>query len=124
MNKKKIIVVEDDEYVLEFITYALKGSDFEIISLENGIQALDLISKGAPDLIVFDYMTPKMSGLQFCAELAKDPKTKQIPKIMMTASEKMEMEKIPQEYGVSVLLKKPFTSEELIEKIDALLRGN
>jgi len=121
MSNKKIVISEDDEYIADFITHILKGSEFDVRFARNGSEAVELVSKEMPDLLIMDYMTPRLNAAQICEELSKNESTKNIPKIIMTASSRDEVKGATQKYGIKILMKKPFFANELMKNIrDAL----
>ncbi len=121
MAQKKIVVSEDDQYIADFITHIFRGTDFEVFFARDGQQALDLVGKEVPDLIIMDYMTPKLNAFQICQELNKDEKMRTIPKIIMTASGKDEIAQGLDKFGVRSLIKKPFFASELLKSVESAL---
>ena len=119
--KKKILIVDDDEYVIDLLSFALKRHEYNVLISRDGYQALDVIDKEQPDMLVIDFMMPKINGLQLCEELSKNEQTKSIPKIILTASGRVEQLKIPEGYGVRHIMKKPFNTNELIDNIKRIL---
>lgn len=117
---KKVLVVDDDEYVVELISYALKKNNFEVIVARDGMQARALLAKEKPDLLILDVMVPKIDGIQLCEGIKKDTVLRDIPVIMISAAEREEITDKIKELGVQLFLRKPFTTNELISGINAI----
>ncbi|HRY29365.1 MAG TPA: response regulator transcription factor [Elusimicrobiota bacterium] len=122
MSPQKILLVEDDDYILDFINFALQRTGYEITTVGDGAAAMEAVMKDPPDLIVMDCILPKMSGLQLCTELKSNSKSQSIPIILMSASLRIKPEEIVETYGVECFLRKPFHSVELLSAIDSVLK--
>jgi len=83
--QKTILVVEDDDHILELITYHLRAADFQVLQTFTGEEALERASIDRPDLILLDLMLPGMSGLEVCAKLKGDTATRKIPVTIVSA---------------------------------------
>lgn len=114
---KKIMLVEDDVYVLDVAVLALKRkSDFEIMACKNGRQALAECAEFKPDLVLLDYMMPEMTGMEVLRRLKKNDSTKHIPVVLMTALGKDMCEDF-MEVGAADVIYKPFNVLTLGDKI-------
>ena len=78
MAKEKILVVEDEESILELVTFNLKKEGYEVEGVTTGEEALDYARTSSPDLIVLDLMLPGVDGLEVCKRLMSDPETESI----------------------------------------------
>lgn len=117
--KKKILVVDDDPSVIDFLEDALSLADFSVLSTQSPQEALLLAKENNPDVIIADLLMPQMRGEELVAQLAKDEKTAEIPVIFLTGLLDKEKEKaIKEKTGRYCLLAKPVTYEELIEAIN------
>lgn len=89
---KKILLVDDEPDILEFLKYSLEMNGFEVITALNGVDALLSLSQ-KPDLIILDIMMPKMDGYEVCQRIRENPDFKQTPLMFLTArsSEKDEI---------------------------------
>jgi len=114
-----ILIVEDDESMRELIAAKLEKK-FDVISAENGKAALDIVGNKTVDLIVSDIMMPKMDGYDFVRELRNTGL--QIPVIMATAKQSFDDKKDGFLVGADDYMVKPINFDELIWRIDALLR--
>ena len=118
---KKVLIVEDEIYIMNIISFGLKRKGYQVITAAEGNEALALASKHDPSVILLDYMLPGMNGLQICAELKKESKTAAIPIIMITALDDKDLEDRTKEAGITILMRKPFSPNDLQEKIEELL---
>ena len=121
---KKIVLVEDEKHIRELLAYHLEKNKYTAHAYVSAEEARPVITTLAPHLIVLDLMLPKMSGLEFCKELKKNPKTKDVAILMLTA--KSSKEDIIQglELGADDYVTKPFDIREVMARIQAILRRN
>jgi DNA-binding response OmpR family regulator len=120
--KPKILVVDDEPDALELIAFNLKNAGLEVLTAENGDQALRLARSQLPDLILLDLMLPEVDGLEVCKILRRDAATSAIPIIMVTAKA-AEMDRVlGLELGADDYVTKPFSPRELVLRVKNLLR--
>jgi len=120
-KKKRILIVEDEDHMLSLLKYNLGKEDFDIKIAHNGEEGLSEAQKFKPDLIVSDVMMPKMDGYEFCRNLRKDPDTKAIPFIFLTARGQLPDKIEGLRTGADDYITKPFVPKELIEMVNARL---
>ena len=119
MNKKKILVVDDDPHIREVISFALQKAEMEVVSAENGQQALTQFNDTPTDLIVLDINMPEMDGLACCREIRK---ISEVP-ILFLSSRDDEIDRIlGLEIGGDDYVTKPFSPRELVARINAILK--
>jgi len=82
--KKRIVVVEDETFLLKALNMQLLNNNFEVFSAQDGLAGLNLIRETLPDLVLLDIILPKMNGFDVLAELKKDKKVKGIPVIILS----------------------------------------
>ena len=121
MEKKKILIVDDEEDIVFAIRLSLKAKDYEVFVGYNGQEALDKVRLNKPDLIILDLMLPKVDGYKVCRILKFDTKYKNIPVIILTARAQEKDRALAQEVGADDFITKPFESKVLLEKIQKLL---
>lgn len=111
----KILIVEDEKGISDFLKQGLEEESYEIIVASDGLSGLDLAITNKPDLILLDWMLPKMSGIEVCKEFRKtDSKT---PIIFLTAKDTIQETIEGLKSGANDYIKKPFSFEELLERI-------
>ena len=121
-NKTKILVVEDHEYLREFLRSAM-DEEFLVEQAEDGEQAWEMIQKTSPDLVVSDIMMPKMNGYELCEKLKSNYETSHIPIILLTAlSDKTEQLK-GLGLGADDYLTKPFDVTLLQQRIKTIIQN-
>jgi two-component system KDP operon response regulator KdpE len=119
MKKFTILVVDDDEQILDFLRPKLKGAGYNVLTANNGIEALEQAEAQDPDLLVLDLVMPKMDGFETLKEIRK---FSAIPVIVLSARV-ADVDKIKGlELGADDYLSKPFNPDELIARIEAVRR--
>ena len=124
-QKKKIMIVEDDVFVMDIYHTKLTQEGFEVISATNGMDGLKKLKaeKELPDLMLLDILMPYMDGLEMLAEVKKDDRLKDIPVILLTnLSQKVDVEKGMGLGANDFLIKSHFTPSEVLEKIKSQLK--
>ncbi|MGE5804712.1 MAG: response regulator [Ignavibacteria bacterium] len=114
---KKILVVEDEKELSDNIRILLEAEGYSVILVENGLEALKVIDKENPDLIISDIMMPFMNGYELFETVKEDLKTKIIPFIFLTAKNDMPALRYGMNLGADDYLIKPFTPEDLLQSI-------
>jgi two-component system, OmpR family, phosphate regulon response regulator PhoB len=122
MSRPKILVVEDDSDILKLLEYNIGGAGFEVLTSQDGHEALVLAKRQLPALVVLDLMLPGIDGLEICKELKRNPETAGIPVIMLTARGEEVDRIVGLELGADDYVVKPFSPRELILRIRAVLR--
>jgi len=117
-----ILIADDEPNQLELMDFNLKGAGFSIIKASNGLEALELIENHSPDLIILDWMMPKMSGIDVCRTLRSRSETKQIPIIILSARSEDSDKSLGLDTGADDYISKPFSPKELVSRVKALLR--
>lgn len=117
-----ILVVDDNQQNLELLQVYLEDVDCETRAAFDGVEALEMIAKEAPDLILLDIMMPKMSGFEVCRRVKNDSQTSDIPIIMVTAlSEYGDIER-GIDCGTDDFISKPINKLELITRVKTMLK--
>lgn len=122
MDKKSILLVEDEKDMLDIVKLRLEANDYKVITASDGQQALELARREKPDLIILDLMLPRLDGYKVCGLLKKDARFNKIPIVMFTARAQEEDIKLGKEVGADAYITKPFESEVLLSKISELLK--
>ena len=122
MSSEKILVVDDEDHIVELISYNLINSGYNVLTANNGLDAVRLAKEENPDLILLDLMIPGLDGFDVCKAIRNDNETKEISIIMLTAKGE-ELDKIlGLELGADDYITKPFSIRELLARIKANLR--
>jgi two-component system OmpR family response regulator len=119
MAGNKVLVVEDDETLLEVLTYNLDKEGYNVIKALDGASAVDSARMEKPDLIVLDIMLPELNGYEVCRILRKETT---VPILMLTARTDEVDKVVGLELGADDYITKPFSMKELIARIRAMLR--
>jgi len=122
MLKRSVLAVEDDKDILELVTYNLEKEGFEVRGVTTGEDALKSARSKTPDVILLDLMLPGMDGLAVCRELREDPKTKQIPIVIVSAKGEESDIVSGLELGADDYITKPFSPKVLVARVRAVLR--
>ena len=120
--KTCILIADDEPNQLELMDFNLTNAGFSIIKATNGKEAIELIENHSPDLIILDWMMPKMSGIDVCRTLRSRSETKQIPIIILSARSEDSDKSLGLDTGADDYISKPFSPKELISRVKALLR--
>ncbi len=117
-----ILVVDDNEANLELLHAYAESIGCRVLTARNGLEAIELVDRDQPDLILLDVMMPRMSGFQVCAKIKGDPATRDIPVVMVTALNEVSDVERAVESGADDFLTKPIHRLELITRVKSLLR--
>jgi len=117
-----ILVVDDNQQNLELLQAYLEDMDCETVPARDGLEALEIIGKKSPDLILLDVMMPKMSGFEVCKRIKNDPKTNDIPIIMVTALNEFGDIERGIDSGTDDFISKPVNKLELTTRVKTMLK--
>ena len=117
----KILVAEDEPNTVHLIARILAREGHEVIEAKTGAEALDVLERAAPDLVILDVMMPELDGFQALAKIRSDPRHQKLPVIMLTAKRQPEDVARGWATGADTYLTKPFSPLELTELIKRLL---
>lgn len=120
VNKKRILLVDDDAEIIESLKYALSAKGYEILIARDGNQGLATAEREDPDLVILDMMMPKRSGFLVLEKLRR---SRPVPMrvIMITANEGSRHKAYAEMLGVDDYIRKPFAMDRLIESVTRLL---
>jgi two-component system phosphate regulon response regulator PhoB len=119
---ERIVVIEDEEDILEVITYNLKREGYEVVTSTSGEDGLEKIELNAPQLVILDLMLPEIDGIELCRKLKADPLTQAIPVIMVTAKGEESDVVLGLGVGADDYITKPFSPREMVARVRAVLR--
>ena len=116
---KTILIIEDEEIMLDLLRYKINASGYRVLISRNGEEAMVVLKKERPDLIVMDLLMPKMDGFSTMKEIQKDESLKKIPLIIISNSgQPVELDEAKKLGAIDWLVKAEFDPQELIDKID------
>lgn len=122
MAKAKILVVEDEEDIIELVTYNLAKEGYQVSGVPTGEDMLKRVRSEPPDLVLLDLMLPGVDGLEVCKLLKSDSKTRHVPIIMLTAKGEEADIVSGLELGADDYITKPFSPRVLTARVRAVLR--
>ncbi|NEP83630.1 MAG: response regulator transcription factor [Okeania sp. SIO3C4] len=120
-NKKKILIVDDEDSLRTLLKRHLELQGYEVKDANSGIDALSILEKLNPDLIVSDIMMPQMDGLEFCQRLRSSNFGQLVPFIFLSSKGELEDRIVGLSMGADDYINKPFEMRELVAKIEAQL---
>ncbi|MDP8253959.1 MAG: response regulator [Candidatus Kaelpia aquatica] len=120
---KKILIIEDEPEQIKLISMRLKANGYDVTSTEVAREGLRIAKEEKPDLILLDILLPDINGLEVAENLKSDIITKEIPIIAFTALGTPDIEEQCKEAGISDFLRKPYESQDLIDKIKKQLEA-
>ncbi len=123
MHNSKILVVDDETYIVELVKFNLEKEAYRVVVAYDGLSALEMVRKEFPDLILLDIMLPNMDGLEVCRTLKQSPEYNTIPIIMLTAKGEEFDTVLGLEMGADDYIKKPFSPREMVARVKARLRA-
>ena len=122
-KKLRILLVDDEPSIVKMVGKRLEVEGFEVTVAMDGQEGLQKAQSQQQDLIILDLMLPKLNGYEVCGLLKRDSRYEKIPIIMLSARTQEKDEKEGLAAGANVFMTKPFKSQELVERIKALLQG-
>lgn len=124
MTPNNLLVVEDEDAIREMICTLLRREEYSVREAANVEQAMALMDEWIPDLILLDWLLPGLSGIEWTRQLKRNQKFSEIPIIMVTARGEEDDRIHGLELGIDDYVTKPFSTRELIARIQSVLRGS
>ena len=122
IENSKILLVDDEEDILEFLSYNLKKEGFRIDTANNGISALKKLEKSKPDLIILDVMMPEMDGIEVCEKIREKQRYDDILILFLTARSEDYSELAGFSAGADDYITKPIKPKLLVSRVNAILK--
>lgn len=122
MDTITILIVEDEADILNLLKYNFQSEGYEALTAKDGEQALEIVERQKPDVLLLDIMLPGMDGIEVCKTLKAKSETRDIPVVMLTAKGEEEDRISGFELGIDDYVVKPFSPRELILRVGAVLR--
>jgi DNA-binding response OmpR family regulator len=118
----KALVIDDEEDYRVIISEVLGGAGYEVRAAKDGSEGLELLKRAPADVVLVDWMMPKMDGERFCRAMRAELGLKEIPVIMLTVKQTADEELEALHFGVDDFVVKPFKAQELLARVRAVLR--
>jgi DNA-binding response OmpR family regulator len=118
---KKVLVVDDDPYILMSLEFLMKKNGYDVMVARNGTEALDLVEKQLPNIVLLDIMMPDVDGYEICRHIKKTPKLKHTKVVFMSAKTKEADIQKGYDLGAALYITKPFSTRELTKQINQLM---
>ena len=122
IENSKILLVDDEEDILEFLSYNLKKEEFRIDTANNGISALKKLEKSKPDLIILDVMMPEMDGIEVCEKIREQENFDDVLILFLTARSEEYSELAGFSAGADDYITKPIKPKLLVSRVNAILK--
>jgi DNA-binding response OmpR family regulator len=117
----RVLIVDDDPDIRALVMYRLTASGYEVICADDGEAGLAAAREHAPDLVLVDWMMPRLTGVELCTRLRAEPATAGIPVVLLTARTDDVAMRDGWEAGIDAYITKPFSPRELAARVDQIL---
>jgi len=121
--KKSVVIIEDEPFIIEALTFLLENEGLDVKSISDGAKAIDFIVKSKPNLVILDIMLPNVSGMKILEDIRKMNEISHLPVLMLTAKGQKKDRRAAEEAGVSKFMTKPFDNQELIEHVKLMIKS-
>ena len=122
-DSKKLLLIDDDPNLILLVKDYLEFRGYQVITAENGREALEILEQQVPDMIICDVMMPEMDGYALVEHVRKDPRTNWIPVLFLSAKGQSQDRVKGLNTGADVYMVKPFEPEELVAQVESSLRS-
>lgn len=117
----KILVAEDERDIRDLIAFTLRFAGYEVVTVPNGAEAVEVVNQEMPDLILMDVRMPRMTGYEACAAMKADDAVKHIPVVFLSAKGQESEIRSGLDAGAVEYMLKPFAPDELTQRVRELL---
>lgn len=121
MASHKILVIDDSRVIRNMVRDMLPKGNFQVLEAKDGVEGLDCIRQERPNLIMLDFLLPRMSGWEVFQQIQTSPELQSIPLVLMSGRREEVTEKISEPFEYFEFIEKPFEQKELIEAIKAAM---
>ena len=118
---KTILIADDEEDLRTLVEITLEDPQYRIVTADDGERALECIHRDLPDVVILDWMMPKLSGVEVLKKLRQDPRTSTMPVVLLTARDDLANQDEVRTLAVFAYLVKPFSPLELLKKVQEAL---
>ncbi|MBW4467036.1 MAG: response regulator [Pegethrix bostrychoides GSE-TBD4-15B] len=121
MASHKILVIDDSRVIRNMVRDMLPKGNFQVLEAKDGVEGLNCIRQERPNLIMLDFLLPRMSGWEVFQQIQTQPDLQSIPLVLMSGRREEVTEKIPEPFEYFEFVEKPFEQKDLIEAIKAAM---
>ena len=121
IHHRKILVIDDEEYLVKLLKSRLLINRFDVVTAANGKEGLEAVVREKPDLIILDVLMPEMNGAEFLRELKSNPELARTPVIVISAQP--ETQKLFNPSDIQAFVQKPFDPEDFISRVKRSLQS-
>lgn len=118
---KKVLVVDDDPYILMSLEFLMKKNGYGVMVARNGTEALEIVDRQMPHIVLLDIMMPDVDGYEICKHIKKSAKLKHTKVVFMSAKTKEADIQKGYDLGAALYITKPFSTRELVKQINGLM---
>ena len=120
---KKVLIVDDEPNIVLSVEFLMKRAGHEVVTAGDGEEALRVLAETKPDLMILDVMMPNKNGFEVCTDVRANPETADLPILMLSAKGREAEREKGLALGANAYITKPFSTHELVARVDELLRG-
>jgi CheY-like chemotaxis protein len=117
---RHVLIVEDEENIVESLSFLLEREGFEVTSVLDGAQAIARIRENRPDLLILDVMLPGVDGFEILRAIRSNEATRALPVVMLTAKMQQQDRRTAEAIGVNAFVTKPFSNAEVVSIVKSL----
>lgn len=121
MESKKILIVDDDPFILMSLEFLMKKNKYDVMVARNGTEALEIVNKQMPNIVLLDIMMPDVDGYEICRYIMKSERLKHTKVVFMSAKTRETDIQKGYDLGASLYITKPFSTRDLIKQINELI---
>jgi DNA-binding response OmpR family regulator len=116
-----VLVADDDVDILSLVGLRLERAGYEVVTAQDGVEALEVVETRTPDIAVVDVMMPRMDGHELVRRLREREDTREMPILILTAAVHDRVAQASEEAGADAQMRKPFSPRELVARLDEML---
>ncbi len=117
MSETKVLIVDDESFIINLLKNGLTENGFDVITADNGFDAILAVEEHKPDVVITDIMMPRLTGLEFLKALKNNPATTDVPVFLISAMDQADMVQEGLDLGAADYITKPFKINEIIGKL-------
>lgn len=118
---KKVLIVDDEPNIVLSVEFLMQREGHDVVTAGDGQEAIEILARSKPDLMILDVMMPRKNGFEVCAEVRADPELSGMPILMLTAKGREAEMKKGLSLGADAYITKPFSTHELVTRVHELL---